>query len=79
MAVLLSANLAVLRSRRHGTEDQFAVLVVPRGRRTAAHALALLPVVLLTAGCVTGQFTREALKPGAIGQRLRRPSCWRDR
>ncbi|CAM5404120.1 ABC transporter OS=Streptomyces fumanus OX=67302 GN=GCM10018772_29210 PE=4 SV=1 [Streptomyces fumanus] len=67
MAVLLSANLAVLRSRRHGTEDQFAVLVVPRGRRTAAHVLALLPVVLLTAGCVTGQFTWEALKPGAIG------------
>ncbi|MEU1052983.1 ABC transporter permease [Streptomyces sp. NPDC005876] len=67
MAVLLSANLAVLRSRRHGTEDQFAVLVVPRGHRTAAQVLALLPVVLLTAACVAGQFTWEALKPGAVG------------
>ncbi|MFI8947982.1 ABC transporter permease [Streptomyces sp. NPDC053750] len=67
LAVLLSTNHAVLRSVRRGTEDHFAVLVLTPWRRTVAHALAVVPTVLLTAVCVAGQFTWEALKPGAIG------------
>ncbi|MFK0116741.1 ABC transporter permease [Streptomyces sp. NPDC090994] len=67
-AVLLSANFAALRSRRHHTEEWFGALVMPRGRRTAAHVLSLVPVVLLTAVFVGGQFGWEALKPGAVGQ-----------
>ncbi|AQS68888.1 hypothetical protein [Streptomyces pactum] len=67
LAVLLSANFAVLRSARHGTEDHFAVLVLAPWHRTVAHALSVVPAVLLTAVCVAGQFAWEASKPGAIG------------
>lgn len=67
LAVLVRANSAVLRSERYGTEPHFAVLVLPPWRRTVAHALAVVPAALLTAVCVAGQFTWEALKPGAIG------------
>ncbi|MGZ3099979.1 ABC transporter permease [Streptomyces sp. H72] len=67
LAVLVSTNLGVLRSLRHGTEDHFGVLVVQPWRRTAAHALSVVPVALLTAVCVAGQFAWEALKPGAVG------------
>ncbi|MFH8446647.1 ABC transporter permease [Streptomyces sp. NPDC018026] len=67
LAVLLYANYAVVRSERHGTEPHFSVLVLEPWRRTAAHALAVVPAALLTAVCVAVQFTWEALKPGAIG------------
>lgn len=67
LAVLLCANHAVLRSRRHGTEPHFAVLVVPPWCRTVGHLLSVVPVALLVAACVGGQFAWEALKPGAIG------------
>ncbi|MFH8661242.1 ABC transporter permease [Streptomyces afghaniensis] len=67
LAVLLSVNHAALRSRRHGTEQLFAVLVLPPWRRTVAHALSVVAAALLTAVCVAGQFGREALRPGAIG------------
>ncbi|MEU0190216.1 ABC transporter permease [Streptomyces afghaniensis] len=67
LAVLLSVNHAALRSRRHGTEQHFAVLVLPLWRRTAAHALSVVAAALLTAVCVAAQFGREALRPGAIG------------
>ncbi|MGW5640246.1 ABC transporter permease, partial [Streptomyces sp. NPDC003832] len=67
LAVLLSVNLAVLRSRRRDTERHFAVLVVTPWRRTLAHLLSLLPVGLLTAAGVALQFGWEALKPGAVG------------
>ncbi|GGU37167.1 ABC transporter permease [Streptomyces coeruleorubidus] len=67
LAVLLSVNLAALRSRRHGTEPHFSVLVLPPWRRTVAHALSVVAAALLTAVCVAAQFGREALRPGAIG------------
>ncbi|CAL9518293.1 ABC transporter permease [Streptomyces sp. Tu 3180] len=67
LAVLLCANHAVLRSRRYGTEQHFAVLVVPPWRRTVAHLLSVVPAALLVAACVGGQFAWEALKPGAVG------------
>ncbi|MEU9590165.1 ABC transporter permease [Streptomyces sp. NPDC048193] len=67
LAVLVSANVAVLRSARHGTEPQFAILVMAPWRRTVAHALSVVPAALLTALCVAGQFAREAAKPGAVG------------
>ncbi|MFJ7293172.1 ABC transporter permease [Streptomyces collinus] len=68
LAVLLSVNQAALRSRRHDTERHFAVLVLPHWCRTAAHALSVVAAALVTAVCVAGQFGREALRPGAIGQ-----------
>ena len=67
LAVLVSANFAVLRSARHGTESQFAILVVAPWRRTVAHALAVVPAAALTALCVAGQFAWEAAKEGAVG------------
>ncbi|MFF5538205.1 ABC transporter permease [Streptomyces cinerochromogenes] len=68
LAALLCANHAVLRSRRRDTERHFGVLVLPRGHRTAAHALSVVPLALLTAAGVAAQFTWEALKPGAVGR-----------
>ncbi|WP_328561289.1 ABC transporter permease [Streptomyces coelicoflavus] len=67
LAVLLGAARAVVRSERHGTEHHFSVLVLQPWRRTAGHALSVVPAALLTAVCVAGQFGWEALKPGAIG------------
>ncbi|MBR8642413.1 ABC transporter permease [Streptomyces tuirus] len=68
LAVLLCVNHAALRSRRHGTEQHFAVLVLQPWRRTVAHALSAVAAALLVAVCVAVQFGREALRPGAIGQ-----------
>lgn len=67
LAVLLCANHAVLRSDRYGTDRHFTVLVVPPWRRTVAHVLSVVPATLLATVCVAGQFTWEALKPGAVG------------
>ncbi|MEU7471425.1 ABC transporter permease [Streptomyces sp. NPDC044984] len=67
LAVLLSANQAVLRSRRYDTDRHLDVLVVQPWRRTVAHLLSVAAVALLTGVCVAGQFTWEALKPGAVG------------
>ncbi|MFC9930165.1 ABC transporter permease [Streptomyces sp. NPDC127190] len=68
LVVLVCANHAVLRSRRRDTERHFAVLVLPPGHRTAAHALSVVPVALVTAVGVAVQFGWEALKPGAVGR-----------
>ncbi|MFB4317510.1 hypothetical protein [Actinomadura sp. 21ATH] len=67
LATLIAVNGAVLRSRRHGTDAHFDVLVLPVWRRTIAHALSIAPVVLLAALLVAGQFAREAVRPGAAG------------
>ncbi|THC56592.1 ABC transporter permease [Streptomyces cellulosae] len=67
LAVLLSANHAMLRSRRHDTERHLDVLVLPRWGRTVAHLLSVVAAALLVAVCVGGQFAWEALKPGAVG------------
>ncbi|MDL5202414.1 ABC transporter permease [Streptomyces sp. ALI-76-A] len=67
LAVLLCVNQAVLRAKRRDTERHFAVLLVQPWRRTAAHALSVVPVAGVVALCVAGQFTWEALKPGAVG------------
>lgn len=67
LAVMLVVNRAVLRSHRRDTDRHFDVLVVEPWRRTIAHVLSLVPAVLFTAVCALGQFTLEALKPGAVG------------
>ncbi|MDT6985259.1 ABC transporter permease [Streptomyces lusitanus] len=67
LAVLLSANQAVLRSRRHDTDRHLSVLVLPRWGRTVAHLLSVGAAALVVAVCVGGQFAWEALKPGAVG------------
>ncbi|GAB1336430.1 ABC transporter [Streptomyces sp. E-15] len=68
LAALLCANHAVLRSRRRDTERHLGVLVLSRGHRTAAHALSVVPLALLTAAGVAAQFAWEAAKPGAVGR-----------
>ncbi|MFE7765852.1 ABC transporter permease [Streptomyces sp. NPDC057438] len=67
LAVLVAVNLAVLRSHRRGTEAYFGVLVLQPSRRTVAHLLSALPMVLVAALIVAGQFTAAALRPGAVG------------
>jgi hypothetical protein len=68
LAGLLAANLAMLRSRRHGTEAHFGVLVMPQWRRTVAHALSVLPLALVVAALVAGMFAWDATRPGAVGR-----------
>ncbi|MFD9395241.1 ABC transporter permease [Streptomyces sp. NPDC060000] len=67
LAMLICTNAAALRSRKHSTVQQFAVLSMEPWRRTLAHVLSVLPYAGLTALAVAAEFTREALKPGAIG------------
>ncbi|MFI9585761.1 ABC transporter permease [Streptomyces sp. NPDC052236] len=67
LVVMIAANLAVLRSHRHGTDGYFGVMVLEPWQRTCAHVLSVLPTVLVGALIVAGQFTAAALKPGAVG------------
>lgn len=67
LAAMIAANLAVLRSHRRGTDGSFGVLVVLPWQRTCAHALSVLPTVLVGSLVVAGQFTAQVLKPGAVG------------
>jgi hypothetical protein len=67
LAVMIAANLAVLRSHRHGTDEYFGVLVLEPWQRTCAHVISVLPTVLVGTLIVAGQFTAAALKPGAVG------------
>ncbi|MDX3244051.1 ABC transporter permease [Streptomyces sp. ME18-1-4] len=67
VALLICTNSAALRSRKHGTVQQFDVLPMEPWRRTLAHVLSVIPYAALTALVVAAEFTREALKPGAIG------------
>ena len=67
LAALFCANQAVLRSKRRDTERHFGVLPLEPWRRTAAHALSVVPVALLVAAGVGVQFGWSALKSGAVG------------
>ncbi|MET7478552.1 ABC transporter permease [Streptomyces sp. NPDC005648] len=67
LAALFCVNQAVLRSKRRDTERHFGVLPLEPWRRTAAHALSLVPVALLVAVGVGVQFGWSALKSGAVG------------
>ncbi|MFF7331136.1 ABC transporter permease [Streptomyces sp. NPDC008150] len=67
LVLLVCVNRAVLRGRRHDTEQQFGVLVVEPWRRTLAHGLSVLPFVAFTALVVLARFTVTALRPGAVG------------
>ncbi|WP_327183805.1 ABC transporter permease [Streptomyces sp. NBC_01334] len=67
LAVFICVNAAALRSRKHGTVQQFGVLTMEPWRRTLAHVLSVIPYAGLTALAVAAEYTREALKPGAIG------------
>ncbi|MDX5570699.1 ABC transporter permease [Streptomyces sp. ID05-04B] len=67
VALLVCANAAVLRSRKHGTVQQFGVLAMEPWRRILAHLLSVVPYAALTAVAVAVEFGWEALKPGAVG------------
>ncbi|WP_374200246.1 ABC transporter permease [Streptomyces sp. AC555_RSS877] len=67
IALLVCVNRGALRSRRHGTDRHFDVLVMEPWRRTVAHVLSVLPFAVLTALVVLGEFTWQALRPGAVG------------
>ncbi|MET9506147.1 ABC transporter permease [Streptomyces sp. NPDC006622] len=67
IALLVCTNAAALRSRKHGTAQQFDVMAMEPWRRVLAHMLSAVPFGALTAVVVAVEYTREALKPGAIG------------
>ncbi|MEU9666598.1 ABC transporter permease [Streptomyces bobili] len=67
IALLVCTNAAALRSRKHGTVQQFDVMAMEPWRRALAHVLSAVPFAVLTAVVVAAEFTREASKPGAIG------------
>lgn len=67
IALFVCVNRCTLRSRRSGTDRQFDVLVMEPWRRTVAHVLSVVPFAALTALVVLGEFTRQALRPGAVG------------
>jgi hypothetical protein len=67
IALLVCVNRAALRSRRQGTDQHFDVLVMEPWRRTVAHVLSVVPFAVLTALIVLGEFTWQALRPGAVG------------
>ncbi|OQR59992.1 ABC transporter permease [Streptomyces maremycinicus] len=67
LALFICANAAALRSRKHATVQQLGVLAMEPWRRTLAHVLSVVPYAGLTAVVVAAEYTREALKPGAIG------------
>ncbi|MDQ0909535.1 putative hemolysin [Streptomyces canus] len=67
IAVFVCVNRCTLRSRRRGTDRQFDVLVMEPWRRTVAHVLSVVPFAAVTALVVLGEFTRQALRPGAVG------------
>ncbi|MFD8736779.1 ABC transporter permease [Streptomyces sp. NPDC059618] len=67
VAVFICVNRAVLRSRRHSTEEHFDILPMEHWRRTVAHALSVLPCAAIVALVVGVQYTWAALRPGAVG------------
>lgn len=64
--VLLASHLAVTRPAREGTAAWLGTLVLTSAQRTAAHLLALLPVVALVATLAGIRFGWLALLPGAV-------------
>ncbi|MEV0259963.1 ABC transporter permease [Streptomyces sp. NPDC050617] len=64
---LLAANLAALRSYRHGADAMFDLLVLPPWRRTWALLLALLPVTALSAVLAGARIGYVAAQDAAIG------------
>ncbi|MFH0521724.1 ABC transporter permease [Streptomyces sp. M41] len=64
---LLAANLAALRSHRHGTDAMFDLLVLPPWRRTGAHLLALVPVTVLSAVLSGARIGYAAAQDAAVG------------
>ncbi|MCW7942253.1 ABC transporter [Streptomyces hygroscopicus] len=67
VAAFICVNVAALRSRRHGTDRHFDVLVLEPWRRTVAHALSVVPLAAVTALGAAIEFGWAALKPGAVG------------
>ncbi|WP_328781835.1 ABC transporter permease [Streptomyces canus] len=67
IALFVCVNRCTLRSRRRGTDRQFDVLVMEPWRRTVAHVLSVVPFAAVTALVVLGEFTRQALRQGAVG------------
>ncbi|CAM5540863.1 hypothetical protein [Streptomyces canus] len=67
IALFVCVNRCTLRSRRRGTDRQFDVLVMEPWRRTVAHVLSVVPFAAVTALVVLGEFTRQALRSGAVG------------
>ncbi|MET7735787.1 ABC transporter permease [Streptomyces sp. NPDC005402] len=67
IALFVCVNRCTLRSRRRGTDRQFDVLLMEPWRRTVAHVLSVVPFAAVTALVVLAEFTRQALRAGAVG------------
>ncbi|GAA3822730.1 ABC transporter permease [Streptomyces chiangmaiensis] len=67
IACLICVHVAALRSRRHGTDRHFDILVMEPWRRTVAHVLSVVPFAAVTAVVAAVEYGWAALKPGAVG------------
>lgn len=67
LALLICVNRATLRSHRYGTDGHFDVLPLAPWGRSLAHALSVVPYAVVVAVVVAVEFTRAALRPGAVG------------
>ncbi|GAA1775175.1 hypothetical protein [Luedemannella helvata] len=67
-AAMIVSNLAVLRSRRFGTDAVLDVATLTRSHRTAAHLLALVPLAVLATALVVAQIVAVAAQPAAVGR-----------
>ncbi|MGN9809593.1 hypothetical protein ACTMSW_09560 [Micromonospora sp. BQ11] len=66
-AVMIAANLAVLRTHRHGVTVFTDVLVLPAWRRTLAHLLSLLPSAAVAGILAVARIAQLGLQSGAAG------------
>jgi hypothetical protein len=66
-AALLATNLAVLRSHRDGAVDLYGSTRLSLARRTLAHLLSVLPLVVLGGILVVADLAWLASMPGSVG------------
>jgi hypothetical protein len=66
-AALLATNLAVLRSHRDGAVDLYGATRLTLARRTLAHLLSVLPLVVLGSVLVAADLAWVASMPGSVG------------
>src|SRR6266545_274997 len=66
-AALLAANLAVLRPHRDGAVDLYGATRLSLARRTLAHLLSVLPLVVLGGVLVAADLAWLASMPGSVG------------
>jgi len=67
-ATLVAANLAALRSRRHGTDELVATTPAPPAVRTGAHLLSVVGPVVLAVVVVVAGLANDVIRRDAYGR-----------